>query len=137
MIFEKAFTLLHKVITPWIWLLQWTQSLIALHKSERALRIGDYIPIEADHLLIFMRVTDKVEDTCIVVINPTDDVVTETVLLKDSRLMNHSVFNIVFGNKMNLSLLAGISTLRMEPHGYVIFKPDTKPTKSYTPYKRV
>lgn len=118
-------------------MLQWTQSLIALHKSERALRIGDYIPIEADHLLIFMRVTDKVEDTCIVVINPTDDVVTETVLLKDSRLMNHSVFNIVFGNKMNLSLLAGISTLRMEPHGYVIFKPDTKPTKSYTPYKRV
>ena len=46
--------------------LKWTQSLISLHKRERALKIGDFIAINADDLLCYMRITDKVEDTCII-----------------------------------------------------------------------
>lgn len=117
--------------------LQWTKSLIALNKQERALRIGDYIPVEADDLFVFMRVTERVEDTCIIAINPNDYEVAETVLLKDSRLMNFSQFKIVFGQHMDLSLLAGLSRLKMKAHSYIVFKPNTLREKSYTPYKRV
>ncbi len=117
--------------------LQWVRSLIQLHKQERALRIGDFIAIPADQLLVFMRITENVSDTCIIAMNPTSKQQTETVLLKDSRLMNYSKFEVVFGEIVPLTFLAGLITLKLNPYGFAIFKPNTKPEKSYTPYKRV
>jgi len=115
----------------------WTKSLINLHKENIALKVGDFISIDADHLFSFMRVTDEIKDSCIVVINPTDKEVTETVLLKDSRLMNYSGFNVVFGDAKNPSLLAGLFEVTLEPFGFAVIKPKTQVEKSYTPYKRV
>src|SRR5690554_152949 len=117
--------------------LKWTQSLISHHKSERALKIGDFIAINADDLLCYMRITDKVEDTCIIAINPSKEDVSETVLLKDSRLMNYSNFKTVLGNAKPVTLLARLMNFTLEPYGFVVLKPETKPQKSYTPYKRV
>ena len=117
--------------------LSWVKSLIHLQKSERAIRIGDFIAIPSDHLLVFMRVTDNVSDTCIVAINPSDKEASDTVLLKDSRLMNFSRFKTVFGNVAPLQLLAGLINIKLEPYGFVVFKPNITPEKSYTPYKRV
>ncbi|HHT99046.1 MAG TPA: glycoside hydrolase family 13 protein [Acholeplasma sp.] len=117
--------------------LTWTKKLIHLHNQERALKIGDFIPLYADNLLCFMRVTENVEDTCIVAINPNNKDVSETVLLKDSRLMNFSGFNIILGEVAPLTLLAGLINIKLKPHGYVVFKPKTTADKSYTPYKRV
>lgn len=117
--------------------LNWVKLLINLHKKERALRIGDFIPVSSSKLLIFMRVTDRVEDTCIVAVNPSGETVSETVLLKDSRLMNYSRFKVILGKVSPLTLLAGLITIELDPYGFVVFKPDTKPEKSYTPYKRV
>jgi len=84
-----------------------------------------------------MRITDKVEDTCIIAINPSKEDVSETVLLKDSRLMNYSNFKTVLGNVKPVTLLAGLMNITLEPYGFVVLKPETKPQKSYTPYKRV
>lgn len=117
--------------------LNWVKSLINLHKSERALRVGDFIPIFANDLLVFMRVTGRVEDTCIIAINPSDKTMKETVLLKDSRLMNYSRFKILLGDVEPLSLRSGLITLGLKAKSFVIFKPDIEPEKSYTPYKRV
>ena len=117
--------------------LTWTKSLIKLHKENRALRIGDFIAVDSDNLFSFMRITDDIKDSCIVVINPTDKKITETVLLKDSRLMNYSGFNVVFGQATNPSLLAGLFEVTIEPFGFAVIKPNTKVEKSYTPYKRV
>lgn len=117
--------------------LKWTKSLIDLHKSERALKIGDFISVSTDNLLCFMRVTEKVEDTCIIAINPSNKKISETVLLKDSRLMNYSDFKVVLGKVEPLSLIAGLVNITLDAHGFVIFKPDTVAKKSYTPYKRV
>lgn len=117
--------------------LKWTKSLILLHKENSALKIGDFIPVDADNLLVFMRITDDIKDTCIIALNPNDTVVSETVLLKDSKLMNYSGFNIVFGDVAPLTLLAGLIEIKLEAHGFVVFKPKTDTKKSYTPYKRV
>ena len=115
----------------------WTKSLIKLHKENRALRVGDFISIDSDHLFSFMRVTDDVKDTCIIFINPTDKEVSETVLLRDSRLMNYSGFDVVFGEETKASLLAGLMDIKLKPFGFVVLKPKTTVEKSYTPYKRV
>lgn len=117
--------------------LKWVKSLIQLHKQERALKIGDFIPVYADNLLMFMRVTENVSDTCIVAINPTNKTISDTVLLKDSRLMNYSRFKVVFGDVYPVTLLAGLMTVKIDPYGFVVIKPNTEPEKSYTPYKRV
>ncbi|MBN3490120.1 glycoside hydrolase family 13 protein [Acholeplasma equirhinis] len=117
--------------------LAWTKSLIKLHKDNRALKIGDFIPIDSDQLISFMRLTNNVKDTCIVVVNPTNQQVKETVLLKDSKLMNFSGFNYVFGKIEPVTLLAGLMEFNIEPYGFVVIKPKTEPEKSYTPYKRV
>ena len=114
--------------------LTWTKKLFT-YNQERALKIGDFIPLYTDNLLCFMRVTENVEDTCIVAINPSNKDVSETVLLKDSRLMNFSGFNIILGEVAPLTLLAGLINIKLKPHGYVVFKPKTA-DKSYTPYKR-
>ena len=84
-----------------------------------------------------MRVTDRVEDTCIIAINPTNKNISETVLLKDSKLMNYTGFNIVFGDVKPLTLLAGLINIELDGYGFVVFKPKTVADKSYTPYKRV
>jgi len=69
--------------------------------------------------------------------NPSNKIVEETVLLKDSRLMNYSGFNVVLGNVEPLTLLAGLITINLDAHGFAIYKLNTKAGNSYTPYKRV
>jgi len=46
--------------------LKWMRSLIALHNSNRALRIGDFRTMESNKLLAFERHTDKVLETALV-----------------------------------------------------------------------
>ncbi len=116
--------------------LQWTKSLIEMHQ-ERALRIGDFVPILSDHLIAFIRRTDKVEDTVIVLLNPTNNIIQEDILLPDSKLMNYSQFDRLMGTSNPLTFMAGLMHVEMDPKSFVILKPHTKPVKSYTPYKRV
>lgn len=116
--------------------LKWVKSLINLHQREIALKIGDFVRIDSE-LFGFMRVTDRIEDSVIVLINPSGKEMEDTVLLKDSRLMNFSKFDVLMGEKMNLTLIAGLMRVSLPPMSYSIFKPHTKADASYTPYKRV
>jgi cyclomaltodextrinase / maltogenic alpha-amylase / neopullulanase len=97
---------------------------------------GDYVSIDSD-LFGFMRITDRIEDTVIVLMNPTDHVIEDTILLKDSRLMNYTKFDFLMGEKLNLTFLAGLVKVSLNPKTFTIFKPHTKADQSYTPYKRV
>jgi len=117
--------------------LKWTKGLIGLHNKERALKIGDYLPLITDDVIAFERKTDKVSDTIIVLVNPTDTKVSASVLVPDSKLMNYSNFDILLGQHTKVSLMAGIIKTEMEPKSFLILKPITKPIKSYSAYKRV
>jgi len=68
--------------------LGWTRQLVALRKQHRALRVGNFRPVTAEKLIAFERYTDHVQDTVIVLANPGDQDVRETVLLANSKLMN-------------------------------------------------
>ncbi|XMB72247.1 glycoside hydrolase family 13 protein [Mycoplasmatota bacterium WC30] len=115
----------------------WTKSLIKMHQNERALRIGDFVGLITDQLIGYERVTDKVEDTVIVFINPLDKNICEDVLIPDSSMMNYSGFITLEGEKQPLELLAGFIRISLSPKSFIILKPQTEPKKSYTSYKRV
>lgn len=117
--------------------LHWTKQLIALHQSERALKKGEYLPIEAHHLIAYERYTDRVDETVIVVINPTQEAMKEHLLIPDSSLMNFSKFDVLLGTTVPMTLIAGFLEIELPAKSFVVLKPITIATKSYTPYKRV
>jgi len=68
--------------------LQWTRQLIALRKQHRALRVGNFRLVQASQLLAFERYTDRVQDTVVILFNPSKQAVTERLLVANSKLMN-------------------------------------------------
>lgn len=117
--------------------LKWTKSLIDLHNSKRALKIGDFKSFVSNELVVYERYTERVEETVIVIINPTNELVNEKVLVRDSKLMNFGDLDTLLGNAINSVLYSGFLHISMEPKSFVVLKPKTTAKKSYTPYKRV
>jgi len=117
--------------------LQWTKSLIELHQSHRALKIGDYKAVDSDKLIAFERLTDLVDETILVFVNPSDETVDDIALVRDSSLMNYSQFEVLLGEKVEVMMIAGFMHISLPPKSFAVLTPKTKPTKSYTPYKRV
>ena len=117
--------------------LKWTKSLIDLHQSERSIKVGDYLAIDSEGLIAFERYTDQVSDTILVFINPTNEDVSDIVLVPDSSLMNYSKFKTILGEHVKVEMLAGLLKIRLPKKSFTILKPLTDATESYTPYKRV
>jgi glycosidase len=117
--------------------LKWTKSLIDLHQTERAIKIGDYLAIEAEKLIAYERFTDLVEDTTLIFMNPTSEEVDEFVLIPDSSLMNYSKFEVILGEAVKVEMIAGFLKIKLSKKSFAILKPVIKPALSYTPYKRV
>lgn len=116
---------------------RWTKSLIHMHQSQRALKIGDFISTRAEKVIAFERKTDHVDDTVLVFINPTEDKVIEDILIADSKLMNFSNFEVILGDGKIIDFWAGFIKVSLNPKSFVIVKPITKVKESYTSYKRV
>ena len=116
---------------------QWTKSLIRLHQMERALKIGDYLALISKELIAFERYTDLVEETIIVILNTQSVAVEECILIPDSKLMNYSQFQVLLGEPIQVSFIAGMMTLNLPPTSFVVLKPFTQAKDSYTSYKRV
>ncbi len=115
----------------------WTKKLIKIHQQEAALKIGDYVPILSDNLFGFVRMTDKIDEMVIILINPMNHDIQEKVMIPHSDLMNYSRFDVILGEVKDITLIAGILDIKLDKKGFVVMKPATKPIKSYTPYKRV
>ena len=118
--------------------LQWTRQLIALRKSQRALRVGDWRAVESHRLLAFERHTDRVGETVLVLANPSDESITETVLVANSKLMNNSpIRDLLEPTRHQAPFVAGLLELTLEPWEVRILQPDVAPRRGYTTYKRV
>ena len=123
--------------------LAWNRRLIALHKDNRALRIGNYRAITAGKLMGFERYTDRAADTVVVLLNPSDQAVADTVLVADSKLMDGSrMVNLLADRNdpatpASVRLHAALMDVTLPPHGFVVLKPDVAPPGGYTNYKRV
>jgi len=123
--------------------LNWNRRLIALHKAHRALRVGNYRAVTAAKFLGFERYTDRAADTIVVLLNPSDAPVTDTVLVANSKLMDGTrMVNLLAdpddpATPAAVGLSAALLHLTLPAHGFVVLKPDVAPPGGYTNYKRV
>ena len=118
--------------------LAWTKKLIELRKQRRALRIGNFSLVTSENLLAFERYTDHVEDTVVVVINPTDNDVSESVMVANSSLMNWTVMtDLLSTNEQTNFVQSSLMYLTVPARSFMLLKPDVQPKGGYTPYKRV
>ena len=123
--------------------LNWNRRLIALHKGNRALRVGNYRAITSAKFIGFERYTDRAADTIVVLLNPSDTPVTDTVLVANSKLMDGSRMVNLLADKADPAtpadtrLFAALMHLTLPAHGFAVLKPDVAPPGGYTNYKRV
>jgi len=127
--------------------LDWTRRLIALRRDHRVLRVGDFRACTANRLLAFERHTDRAADTIVVVVNPHPEVVTETVLVANSKLMDSSPMIDLLGTftpsgqagttEAGVRVYASLLHVTVPPFGVMVMKPDVAPPGGYTNYKRV
>lgn len=114
----------------------WTKSLIRLRKTERALKIGDYRKIISNRLIAFERCTEKVSETVLVLVNPTNETVRENVLVPDSKLMNGTRLYDLLGSEKVHYIYSSILEISLAPKSALILKPRTEPDDGYSAYKR-
>jgi glycosidase len=122
--------------------LAWTKRLIALRRQHRAIRVGNHRAIDAERLLAFQRWTDRAADTVVVVVNPSEEAVTETLLIPDSKLMDSTRMIDLLGNHeaaagAEIRAMAALLTVTVPPQTAWVLGPDVAPPGGYTNYKRV
>ena len=117
----------------------WSRQLVQVHKQQRALRVGNFRLAEATRVLAFERYTDRVADSVIVLINPANVAVTETVMLTNSKLMDGTRMIDLVGPAQAepLRISASLLHVTLPAQSFRVLKPDTAPPGGYTNYKRV
>jgi glycosidase len=120
--------------------LKWMHRLIALRKVHRALRIGDFRLAESQRLLAFERHTDIALDTCLIVANPGDSAVRETLLVANASLMDDTPLVDLLGAPGAppvTTLGAGVVSVEVPARTLMVLKPAPKALGGYNRYKRV
>jgi len=127
------------LVTPDNATLAWTKQLVAMHQRHRALRVGNYRPITTNRLFAFERHTDRVADTVLVLVNPTDETVTETVMVANSKLMDSTRMIDLLDplGADEIRMWASLLQVTMPAKSSRVLKPDVAPPGGYTNYKRV
>lgn len=118
--------------------LAWHRQLIGLRRSRRALRVGEFRTLGTDRLIGYERYTDQVADAVLVLLNPTTEVVRETVLVPDSKLMNpFPLVDLLGGQTPQIRMGKSVIDLALPAGGVAVLAPDMSAPGGYTSYKRV
>ncbi len=120
--------------------LAWTKQLIQLRKTHRALRVGDWRPLTSERLFAFERHTDRALDTVVVIANPHDTAVLETVMVANSKLMNHWAMVDALSpaaTPTKVKIVTGLFEVTLPPKGVMVLVPEPSPGGGYSAYKRV
>jgi glycosidase len=118
----------------------WIKQLIALRKDNRALRIGNFRLIEAEHLLAFERYTERALETIVVLVNPSDTTVTERVMIANASLMDTTpmVHLLEPASKASaIAIEAAFMSVCIPPQTAYVLKPREEEMGGYSRYKRV
>lgn len=110
--------------------------LIDMRSQQRALRVGDYRQIDARSLVAFLRYTDRVEETVLVVVNNTDEPVREALTLRFGKLASYGPWRDILENAPGPGQGAGVIDLEMAPRSVRVLQPVVDRT-GYSPYGRV
>lgn len=117
--------------------LNWFNELVTMRQENRALRVGDYVPVETENAFAFMRKTDRVEETILVISNPTNEEIREFLMPAESSLMSSSTLEDLLSD-MRINTYAGTLQITIPPQTVHVLKP-VIPNEDveYSPYKRV
>ncbi len=118
----------------------WIKQLVALRKQHRALRVGDFRRIDAEHLLAFERHTDKTLETMVVIANPGRQAVRERLMVPNAYLMDGTPMVDVLGSgpkPVSLNLVAGFLNVELPPQSVLVLQPQPQPMGGYDRYKHV
>lgn len=105
--------------------LDFYKKLIALRKSHRALRIGNFIKIHSQHLMCFLRTTDLMRDTIMIVVNPLNQTLREPIQVRDGRIQDTTIFKDVFSGK-EFVLHLGMLEIEIPQHTFYVLVPQIK-----------
>jgi glycosidase len=118
--------------------LVWMKQLIALRKTHRALRVGDFRLVESDTLYAFERHTDRALETVVVLANPTSQPVTERVMVANAHLMDDTPMVDAFNpDKPITTFGSGFMTVTVPPQSAIVLQPQERKLGGYSRYKRV
>ncbi|MEZ6184591.1 MAG: alpha-amylase family glycosyl hydrolase [Planctomycetota bacterium] len=112
------------------------RALSALRRARRGLRVGDYLPLDAEACLAFARQTERAQDTAIVVVNPGAREVRETLWLRDSWLMHTSTLRCALSGAQG-RVIAGVLELAVPAHSARVLFPERPAGPGYSATKRV
>jgi cyclomaltodextrinase / maltogenic alpha-amylase / neopullulanase len=117
----------------------WTRQLIQIQKQHRALRVGNFRLLESTQLLAFERYTDRVADSVVVLVNPTNAAVTEAVLLSNSKLMDGAQMrNLLSPDKAEATRVkAAMLNISLPAQSVLVLAPHVAPPGGYSNFKRV
>ncbi len=116
--------------------LAWHKKLLAIRKSNPALRYGDFSPLATEKLIAFTRLTDKVLDSVIVVTNPTHEEVKEAFATRAGRLMNWGELEDAISG-IRVRQVNGLLTVKVPPMTTQIFKVVNYKQLGYSQYHRI
>ncbi len=116
--------------------LKWVRQLAKLRKYHPALRYGDFHALETEQLLAFVRMTHRLRETVLVVVNPTSKPVTETFGTRIGRMMSWGTLKDLLGGTKVLTK-TGLITLEVPPLSVMLLAPETAPNEGYSPYDRI
>ena len=120
--------------------LQWLRRLVAMHGTQRALRVGDFRLIDADRLLAFERHTDRALETVLVLANPSAQPVTERVLVANALLMDDTplVDLIAAPDAAPITTIgSGFMTVTVPARSALVLAPKERALGGYSRYKGV
>ncbi|MCW5939638.1 MAG: glycoside hydrolase family 13 protein [Fimbriimonadaceae bacterium] len=116
--------------------LAWIKKLTRWRKEFPSLRYGDFLTVETERLIAYSRQTEKLRESVIIVINPTNETVQETFATRLGRVLSWGeVRDLVTGE--SLRSVNGLLDVELPPKSVRLYFPVTDPINGATPYKRV
>ncbi len=106
-----------------------------LRRRLPALRIGDFRLLDTDKLLAYLRVTDRALETVMVVVNPLDAKVSETMDFRDGKIMSWGEMQDIEGGRL-VRAVTGLVRVEMPPKSVAIFVPVDRRANGYSQYDR-
>lgn len=112
------------------------RKLITMRRDNRALRVGDFLLLDSQKLLAFMRRTDRVAETTIIIANATDEAISEVVPLREAKFMNWAKLKDEF-SAAELSIESGTTQVQIPARTIWVLRPAIPETNEYSAYGRV
>ncbi|MCG9896210.1 MAG: alpha-amylase family glycosyl hydrolase [Fimbriimonadaceae bacterium] len=115
--------------------LEETLRLTQARRDHRALRIGDLRILPAERLLVFLRTTDRPDETVLVAVNPGEVTVDETLPHMTPTILGYTLFKDIHTGAETRSL-AGTVRLEIPPKTARIFRLDPE-RQRHDQYRRI